>query len=569
MSHTPLEGDDLEEIGDPESEYSKHWEEMSDRLLKGGSLSGRERNCAFLNLDGSRFATVSKLSGFDFPDDSRSLALVDWDVDGRMDVWFSNRSAPRVRFLKNELQSPGSWIQVGLEEDRLIDPIGARVEVTLADGKKLLRSLRAGEGFLGQSSRFLHFGLGGQEAISLRVRWPDGVWQSLEMPSVNARYEIHRKDGKLKKVGGTQQGTFEEGGLTAYKEDEPSWIRLPIAVPFPPLFAKQGDGSLGMVPLSTEDYTLINLWDPECQECVEELLDWKENLEHFPKNLKVVTLLTNPALSQDAGRAFIEEHKLPFSWAKLDPSSAQLLAQYLSKLFRTSDQFAAPASFLVDREGNLVSFSIGKVEAENVISEVADASKMAAAKESLLEWAYGNQGEWLGAEDKLNLLFVPRFLMSQGQVDAAAHYVCQAYSHLSVHRDIDLMLVWIGDNYFKSNQPAEGVKFYLNALKNGTKDPIVMNNVAWQLATHRDQATRDGATAVKWAEKAVVETKGQQATYYDTLAAAYAEVGRFEEALRAVATGLSLASKTGEQSLIPGFLKARELYERKEPFRAN
>ncbi|MDB4298350.1 hypothetical protein N9910_01280, partial [bacterium] len=76
-------------------------------------------------------------------------------------------------------------------------------------------------------------------------------------------------------------------------------------------------------------------------------------------------------------------------------------------------------------------------------------------------------------------------------------------------------------------------------------------------------------TAVKWAEKAVVETKGQQATYYDTLAAAYAEVGRFEEALRAVTTGLSLASRTGEQSLIPGFLKARELYERKEPFRAN
>ena len=133
---------------------------MTNRLRKGGSLSGRERNCAFLNLDGKRFATVSALSGFDFADDSRSLALVDWDVDGNMDVWVSNRTAPRVRFLKNNLPSNDHWIQFGLESDKLLDPVGARVELTLNDERKLLRTLRAGEGFLGQSSRYLHFGMG-------------------------------------------------------------------------------------------------------------------------------------------------------------------------------------------------------------------------------------------------------------------------------------------------------------------------------------------------------------------------------------------------------------------------
>ncbi|MDB4377970.1 ASPIC/UnbV domain-containing protein [Akkermansiaceae bacterium] len=542
---------------------------MSDRLRKGGSLSGRERNCAFLNLNGNRFATVSKLSGFDFPDDSRSLALVDWDVDGRMDVWFSNRTAPRVRFLKNELQSPGSWIQFGLEEERLIDPIGARVEVILADGVKLLRTLRAGEGFLGQNSRFLHFGLDDQAMASLKVRWPDGKWQDLEVPKSNARYVLRRKDGSAQKIDGNREATFESGSLGSFKDDEPSWIRLPIAAPMPPLIAKQGDGALGTVPLSTGDFTLVNLWDPECPECVEELIDWKESHDQFPKDLKVMTLLANPAVSKEAGRAFVEEHKLPFAWAKLDPSSAKLLARFLSELFKTSDQFAAPASFLVDGEGNLVSFSIGKVKAEDVVSEVAKASKIAEGKEGFLEWAYGKEGEWIVPEDKLNLLFVPRALMTQGRVDAAAHYVRQAYLHLSVHSDIDRMLIWIGDSYLKRNNPAEGVKFYLNALKNGTKDPIVMNNVAWQLATHQDQAVRNGPLAVKWAEKALEVTFGKQATYYDTLAAAYAEVGRFEDALQAVATGLSLASKSGEPSLIPGFLRARALYEKKQPFRTN
>ena len=130
-------------------------------------------------------------------------------------------------------------------------------------------------------------------------------------------------------------------------------------------------------------------------------------------------------------------------------------------------------------------------------------------------------------------------------------------------------MIWIGDGYLKRNQPIEGVKFYLNALKNGTKDPVVMNNVAWQLATHPDPAIRNGKVAVEWAEKSVKETKGRQATYYDTLAAAYAEVGRFQEALQAVATGLGLATKAGEKALIPGFLKARALYEMKHPYRSD
>ena len=556
-------------VGDSKSEYSQHWEEMSDRLRKGGSLSGRERNCAFLNLNGSRFATISELSGFDFPDDSRSLALVDWDADGRMDVWVSNRTAPRVRFLKNELESSGGWIQLGLEEDGLLDPIGARVELTLTNGKKLLRTLRAGEGFLGQNSRYLHFGLGDQEMDSIRVRWVDGVWQRLVPPKSGARYIVHRKDGKMTKVEVARDATKDEGGLEAYEDDQPGWIRLPLAVPMPPLFAKEKDGTSGVVPVSSEGFTLINLWDPECPECVEELVDWKNQMGRFPKNLKVVSLLANPAITQEAGAAFFREHGLPFDWDRLDALSAQLLAHFLGEIFKTNDQFAAPASFLVDGGGNLVSFSIGKVSAEKVVSEVKEASKRASSGGNLLEWAFGNKGIWLDAEDKLNLLFVPRALMTQGHLEAAAIYVRRAYSHLSVHRDIDLLMIWIGDGYLKRNQPIEGVKFYLNALKNGTKDPVVMNNVAWQLATHPDPAIRNGKVAVEWAEKSVEETKGRQATYYDTLAAAYAEVGRFQEALQAVATGLGLASKAGEKALIPGFLKARELYEMKHPYRSN
>ena len=46
-------------------------------LREGHSFSGHERNCAFLNCHPSspRFANVSAVTGFDFPDDGRAAAF--------------------------------------------------------------------------------------------------------------------------------------------------------------------------------------------------------------------------------------------------------------------------------------------------------------------------------------------------------------------------------------------------------------------------------------------------------------------------------------------------------------
>ena len=55
-------------------------------IRSGNSWSGNERNCCFLNLGGGPFADVSTTSGFDFIDDARGVATVDWDFDGDLDV---------------------------------------------------------------------------------------------------------------------------------------------------------------------------------------------------------------------------------------------------------------------------------------------------------------------------------------------------------------------------------------------------------------------------------------------------------------------------------------------------
>ena len=61
------------------------------------------------------------------------------------------------------------------------------------------------------------------------------------------------------------------------------------------------------------------------------------------------------------------------------------------------------------------------------------------------------------------------------------------------------------------------------------ENPIAHNDYAWLLATNPDDTIRDGALALSYAQRAVA--KVQTPAYLDTLAAAYAELGQFAEAV--------------------------------------
>ena len=104
-------------------------------VRQGRSWGGRDRNCAFLNLGSGRFADISSASGFDFPDDGRAVARVDWDQDGDLDLWVVNRNGPQLRLLVNEVNSGHHWLALRLVGNGTTtnrDAIGARVEVDIA-----------------------------------------------------------------------------------------------------------------------------------------------------------------------------------------------------------------------------------------------------------------------------------------------------------------------------------------------------------------------------------------------------------------------------------------------------
>ncbi|MGI9244860.1 MAG: ASPIC/UnbV domain-containing protein, partial [Verrucomicrobiales bacterium] len=172
---------------EPGGKYFDSFFELAERIRKGASFSGRERNCAFLNLGGQSFADASAALGLDLEQDSRGIALCDWDHDGDVDLWLTNRTAPRLQLLRNETAAASGgagWVAFFLVGDVSqgcpMDAAGARV-VLSAGGSDRLQTVHLGDGFLSQSSRWLQFGLGDEPQIDrVVVHWPAGEPETFE-----------------------------------------------------------------------------------------------------------------------------------------------------------------------------------------------------------------------------------------------------------------------------------------------------------------------------------------------------------------------------------------------------
>ena len=94
-----------------------------------------------------------------------------------------------------------------------------------------------------------------------------------------------------------------------------------------------------------------------------------------------------------------------------------------------------------------------------------------------------------------------------------------------------------------------------------------LRRAAWLLATNRDAALRNGAEAVALAERAVRLTGGQDASVLDGAAAAYAEVGRFGDAVETGNRAQRLAAQQGKADLAAEIRARVGLYEGKRAYR--
>ena len=96
---------------------------------------------------------------------------------------------------------------------------------------------------------------------------------------------------------------------------------------------------------------------------------------------------------------------------------------------------------------------------------------------------------------------------------------------------------------------------------------IALNDLAWILATAPQAELRNGAEAVALAERAARAAGGDNLRVLSTLAAAYAEAGRFAEAVSTAERTRNLALATGDKAQVQTVLDRLELYRNHQALR--
>lgn len=157
-----------------------------------------QKNLLFRNAGGGRFTDVSRGSGpgFALEKISRGLAVADVDNDGDLDLLVTNNGqAPDL--LRNDGGNRNNAISVklvGANGNR--DAVGARLRLLIKGRDEVVREVKAGSGYLGQSDLRVHFGLNRATSIDrLEIRWPSGSVQTVLNPPVNRFVDIVERVG--------------------------------------------------------------------------------------------------------------------------------------------------------------------------------------------------------------------------------------------------------------------------------------------------------------------------------------------------------------------------------------
>ena len=114
---------------------------------------------------------------------------------------------------------------------------------------------------------------------------------------------------------------------------------------------------------------------------------------------------------------------------------------------------------------------------------------------------------------------------------------------------------------------AEGLAHWRQALLKEPDNVQVLNEIAWVLATAPEAALRNGSEAVSLAEHAVKLTSAREPVVLGTLAAAYAETGRYGQATETEQRAADLAARQGNAPLAESLNQRLTLFERKTPIR--
>jgi enediyne biosynthesis protein E4 len=187
-AHRPFTGDDLK----PSTAWHTQFEDVSndglaDLFIAKGNVdrmpdfAAKDPNNLLLQGAEGKFVEAAQTSGVWSVANARGAAIVDFNLDGLLDIVVVNRNEP-AQVWRNTSINMGHWLQLRLQQQGANrDGIGAWIEVKRGD-KILSREITSGGGHASGSIGWWHIGLGDLAKTDVRVIWPNGEigeWQAL------------------------------------------------------------------------------------------------------------------------------------------------------------------------------------------------------------------------------------------------------------------------------------------------------------------------------------------------------------------------------------------------------
>lgn len=132
--------------------------------------------------------------------------------------------------------------------------------------------------------------------------------------------------------------------------------------------------------------------------------------------------------------------------------------------------------------------------------------------------------------------------------------------HAEAHNNLGVL-------YFQRKDPRRAIEHYRLAVEADREMHRAVHSLAWNLATCPDDSLRGGAEAVRLAQSLTQTVDAGHPGYWSTLAAAYAEVGRFDDAITAANHALKLARPRGDRGAMQLASLGLERYRRQLAYR--
>ncbi|MGZ0173212.1 MAG: ASPIC/UnbV domain-containing protein [Planctomycetales bacterium] len=456
------------------------------QVQKGGSWSGHERNCCFLNTGLTRFANVSGISGLDFPDDSRCVAPVDWDHDGDLDMWLSARTGPTLRFVRNNGTDGHNFVAFRLEGTSCNrNAIGARIEVATGN-EKLIRTAHAGDGYLSQASKWIHFGLGINESIDrVKVRWPGGNSEEFSGITVDGLFLLRQGTSKAETWHPPQRTVvLTPSRLDTVKAERATRITIRDRIPMADIQYETLNGeTVSALPMNerpTESgAVLINLWATWCLPCLAELKEFSQK-ENELKAAGIDIIALNVEAASEGGEEAIPKARtllsdtlsFPFRAGFATPvmlEKIDALQEVLISLRPAPGQL--PSSFLIDRFGRLRAIYQGTVTVDQLIKDVR---RFAASSTDSTDSSLPMPGRWINEPDQSShvLAELSKEFRKRGIMDEALRFGSLAADVTSRHGvlkderlDLASMFFGAGVTHLQEQHVAEAVRNLQEAVR--------------------------------------------------------------------------------------------------------